>query len=117
MPRIFRTGPQLELREPGRKAVGETEAQKAAAEAQLRQARKQRRPYLSQEEIADVVRRVDDLRAAIPNAEPVEKQKLYEQLGLKMTYCPEREEAQVEINFNPDLDRYRGLTGCVRGGT
>ncbi|MER7544782.1 recombinase family protein [Spirillospora sp. NPDC127506] len=97
--------------------IAETEAQKAAAEAQLRQARKQRRSYLSQEEIADVVQRVDDLRAAIPNAEPVEKQKLYEQLGLKMTYCPEREEVRVEINFNPDLDSYRGVTGRVRGGT
>lgn len=64
-----------------------------------------------------MVQRVDDLRAAIPNAEPVEKQKLYEQLGLKMTYCPEREEVRVEINFNPDLDSYRGVTGRVRGGT
>jgi hypothetical protein len=97
--------------------IAATEARKTAAEGQLREARKQRRPYLSQEEIAVVVQRVDDLRAAIPNADPAEKQKLYEQLGLKMTHCPEREEVRVDMNFNPDLGSYRGVTGRVRGAT
>ncbi|TDD83200.1 hypothetical protein [Actinomadura rubrisoli] len=95
--------------------VAETEAQKTAAEAQLREARGRRSPHLTPEEIADLVQRVDDLRAVIPDADPMEKEKLYEQLGLKMVYRPEREEVRVEINFNPDPDGYRGVTGGVRG--
>jgi hypothetical protein len=60
-------------------------------------------PVLGEEEIAALARKVDDLRTIIPSAEPRDKEKLYAGIGLKMTYCPGREEVRAEINFNPRL--------------
>lgn len=54
-------------------------------------------PHLSLEQIAAVVQRVDDLCAVISDAGPVEKQKLYEQPGMKMIYRPGREKVHAPV--------------------
>ncbi|WP_395107481.1 recombinase family protein [Actinomadura sp. SCN-SB] len=97
--------------------IAEIEAEQAAAEKALREAQGCRVQVLGEEEIAGLVRQVDDLRQVIPDAEPEMKAKLYERLGLKMTYCPGNDEVRAEIRFSPDCVGYRGVTDGVRGGT
>jgi len=97
--------------------IARTEAAQAAAEQELREAQKRKSPLLGEEEITALVRKMDDLRTIIPSADPKDKEKLYAGLGLKMTYCPGRDEVRAEITFNPDHIGYRGVTDRVRGGT
>ncbi|GAA1899820.1 recombinase family protein [Actinomadura bangladeshensis] len=56
---------------------------------------------LSEDEAADLVRRVDALRSAIADADPRARERLYERLGLKVTYHPGCDVVQVEIDFDP----------------
>ncbi|MFD0857302.1 hypothetical protein ACFQ07_34180 [Actinomadura adrarensis] len=95
--------------------IAETEAEKAQAEQQLREAQAKTGQVLTEEEIAELVQRVDDLRKVIPDADPKQKEKLYERFGLKMTYVPAKHEVRAEIRFGPDcVSPVRGVSS-VRG--
>lgn len=69
---------------------------------------------LSEDETAAVMRRVDALRSAIADAEPGAKERLYERLGLKVTYHPGRDEVRVEIEFDPSHTAGPGFSPAAR---
>ncbi|WP_206185060.1 recombinase family protein, partial [Thermoactinospora rubra] len=69
--------------------INETKQERARLEGDLRTTPRQQR--LSQEEIIELLQRVGDLAQAVVAADPGDKAELYKQLGLKMTYYPQRQ--------------------------
>ncbi|WP_396450456.1 recombinase family protein [Actinomadura sp.] len=68
---------------------------------------------ISRDEIADLLQRTGDLAQLAINAEPEDKADLYQQLGLTMTYYPQKHE--VEARVIPEPPHVRSVR--VRGGT
>lgn len=68
---------------------------------------------ISRDQIAELLQRTGGLAQLAINAEPQEKADLYQQLGLAMTYYPQRHE--VEARIIPEPPHVRSVR--VRGGT
>ncbi|WP_160573684.1 recombinase family protein [Actinomadura physcomitrii] len=68
---------------------------------------------ISRDEIAELLQRTGGLAQLAINAEPEDKADLYQQLGLTMTYYPQRRE--VEARVIPEPPHVRSVR--VRGGT
>jgi len=72
-----------------------TQAQRVAAQAGIRLATGQRR--MTRDEIAAIVTVLGDLMQVIRDADPADKADLYTQLGLTMTYRPQRRLVQATV--------------------
>jgi site-specific DNA recombinase len=105
------------------KWIAEVNAERAAAEAELRTAQSQQHTTMTPEEIEELITGLGGLVRILAKAKPETRQHVYQQLGVKLTYHPDKQEIRVEANLDPDHirlatdDRYRGVTVRVRGGT
>lgn len=68
---------------------------------------------VAQAEIIEMLKRASDLTRMIIDADPLDKADLYQQLGLKLTYYPQKQ--LVEVRIIPEPPHVR--SGRVRGGT
>jgi len=91
--------------------IAETQAQKIAAQAQIRAATGQRR--MTRDEMAGIVAALGDLVQVIRDADPADKADLYTQLGLTLTYRPQKQ--LVEATVTPGLHMCKGFVS--EGGT
>ncbi|MCW2938706.1 MAG: recombinase family protein [Actinomycetia bacterium] len=69
----------------------------------------------------DVILGTRRLVEILHDADSADRQEVYRQLGLRLTYDPGKQEIRVEVNLHPDQlvtvrDRYYGVTVRVRGG-
>jgi hypothetical protein len=94
--------------------IAQTQAERVAAERQLREATADRDGRMSREEIAALVAALGDILTVLAEADPADKAEVYRQLGLRLTYQPTTNTVRAEVNINP---RYRGVMVGVRGGT
>ena len=77
---------------------------------------------MSPDEITAIVRALGDLVKVLNDADPADKMKIYEQLGLRLTYNPGANTVDVEVEAlngpgieTRSVDYVRN--SCVRGGT
>ncbi|WP_131769183.1 recombinase family protein [Candidatus Protofrankia californiensis] len=94
--------------------IAQTQADRAAAERQLREATTDSDRRMSRDEIAALVEALGDILTALTEADPTDKAEVYRQLGLRLTYQPATQTVRAEVKINP---RYRGVMVGVRGGT
>ena len=98
----------------------EVETERVAVQAKLRSAAGQQ--TMSREEITAIVTALGDLVKVLADVDPADKMKIYEQLGLRLTYHPSANTLDVELEtqHGPDLrsrpERHVPNVG-VRGGT
>ena len=60
-----------------------------------------------------MIQALGDIRKVIEDATIEDKARVYDQLGLRLTYAPGAKTVRVEMNLNPN----RGVMVSVRGGT
>lgn len=91
-------------------------AERAAALAKAPAARTAAAPgrRLTDEDIKMMVQALGDIRDVIQNASAEDKARVYDELGLQLTYNPAKKEVRAEINLDPEI---HGVMVCVRGGT
>ncbi|WP_083828278.1 MULTISPECIES: recombinase family protein [Protofrankia] len=94
--------------------IAQTQADRAAAERQLREATTDSDRRMSRDEIAALVEALGDILTALTEADPADKTEVYRQLSLHLIYQPATQTVQAEVKINP---RYRGVMVGVRGGT
>ncbi|RSN03136.1 recombinase family protein [Nonomuraea sp. WAC 01424] len=75
--------------------MAETQTQRVAAQAQLRQSSGRRR--MTREEIHAVMIALGDLVKVIQEADPLDKAELYAQLGLRLTYRPQKQLVEAQV--------------------
>jgi hypothetical protein len=85
--------------------IAETQAQKVAARTEIRSATRQCR--MTRDEIAAIVAALGDLVRVIHDADPADKADLYAQLGLTLTYRPQKR--LVEASVTPSLHMCKGF--------
>ena len=85
-----------------------TQAERAAALAQLRTVETQTVRKMSRREIADLITRLGDIATTLRRADPHDKAEVYRHLGLHLSYDPNRQIVRAEA---------RGETVRVEGGT
>ncbi|GAA3252799.1 hypothetical protein [Nonomuraea helvata] len=80
--------------------MAETQAQRVAAQVQLRQTGGKRR--MTGEEIENMVNALGNLVQVLFEADPNDKAEIYTQLGLRLTYQPQKHlvEAQLQPNLH-----------------
>ncbi|MFD0884120.1 recombinase family protein, partial [Streptosporangium algeriense] len=81
--------------------MAETQAQRAAAQAQLRQTGARRR--MTREEINTVMNALGDLVQVMQEADPVDKAEIYAQIGLRLTYRPQKRLVEAQIVPSPHV--------------
>ncbi|WP_285498543.1 hypothetical protein, partial [Actinomadura sp. NBRC 104425] len=79
-----------------------TNAQKAAAEAELRRAEAPQHRVLTPEQIEKLISALGGLVSALNAATPEERREVYRRLGIRLTYHPGKHEIRVEANLDPD---------------
>jgi site-specific DNA recombinase len=91
-------------------------ADRAAITAQASAARTTADPTrkLTEEEITNIVQALTDIRTVIQQADAADKVRVYDALGLQLTYEPGKHEIRAQISLDPDIC---GVIGGVRGGT
>ena len=82
--------------------MAETEAQLVAAQAELRTAGVQRRRILSAQEIEALIAGLGDLVRVLKDATPQARQGVYQTLGVRLVYRPDKQEIRVEADLDPD---------------
>jgi hypothetical protein len=85
--------------------IAETQAKKVAAQAEIRAATGHRE--MGPDDIAAIVADLGDLARVVHDAEPADKAETYAQLGLTLTYQPERR--LVEAIIKPRLNVRKGF--------
>ncbi|MBS2538394.1 recombinase family protein [Catenulispora sp. NF23] len=95
--------------------IAEVNATRAAALASSATGRARANPQgrLSEEAITLMIQALGDIRKVIEKATIEDKARVYDQLGLRLTYAPGAKTVRVEMNLNPN----RGVMVSVRGGT
>jgi hypothetical protein len=97
--------------------INEATRERARVEAVLRagvrEERLSRRESVSGEEIARLLEQTGDLVRVVLEADPLDKADLFKELGLVMTYYPQRHEVEARVIPEPPHVRSVG----VRGGT
>ena len=95
--------------------IAEVNATRAAALASSAPGRARANPQgrLSEEAITLMIQALGDIREVIENATVEDKARVYDQLGLRLTYAPGTKTIRAEMNLSPD----RGVMVSVRGGT
>jgi len=68
--------------------IAQVQAEKTAAERDLREARESDAQQLTRDEVSSMVESLGDIASALAEAEPVEKTELYRSLQLCLTYHP-----------------------------
>jgi site-specific DNA recombinase len=98
----------------GRTPIAEVTAERAAITARASATRTAANPdrKLSQEEIANIVQALTDIRKVIQHADPADKARVYKELGLRLTYDPAQHKVRAQVNLDPDN---HGVMVCVRG--
>ncbi|MFI7453680.1 recombinase family protein [Nonomuraea sp. NPDC049714] len=91
--------------------INETKSERARLEGELKAVPAAQR--ISVAEIRSMIEEVGDLVRLVADADPDDKAELYNQLGLKLTYYPEKQ--YVEARIKPEPPHVRAV--CVRGGT
>ena len=96
--------------------IAQVKAERAAITAAAAAARTTAEPArrLSEQEIADIVQALGDMRTVIQAADPADKARIYKELGLRLTYQPGKHEIRAQISLGPDIS---GVMHGVRGGT
>ncbi|MEX5637359.1 recombinase family protein [Parafrankia sp. FMc2] len=94
--------------------IAEVQAEKTAAERDLREARENEVRQLTRDEISSMVESLGDIVSALAEAEPVEKTDLYQSLRLRLTYHPTTNTVRADMKIDTS---YRGVMDRVRGGT
>jgi hypothetical protein len=61
------------------------------------------RGQLSQEEINQLIKELADVRTVIQYANPADKARIYEELGLVLTYHPAKHVVRAEINLGQNI--------------
>lgn len=91
-------------------------SERAAIAARSVRARTAARPdqLLSEDQIAEILRALGDIRAVIHAADPADKARIYRGLGLQLTYAPGPRVVRAQVTLDPNN---RGVMDCVRGGT
>ena len=102
--------------------IADTNAQRVAAQAELRAADTQPHKTISPDDIKDMITTLGGLIAILHDARPEDRHSIYSQLGIRMTYHPGKHEIRVEATLHPDLlvaphDSKFGVTVRDRGGT
>ncbi|MET8177728.1 zinc ribbon domain-containing protein [Streptomyces sp. NPDC005336] len=97
--------------------ITETQARRARAEAELRASSKGGEGLMSRDEIARLVRSIQDLAAVVRQAEPEDKAEIYRQLGVRLTYDSGKHKVLAEMRPDQHSHEARGLSVRVRGGT
>jgi DNA invertase Pin-like site-specific DNA recombinase len=82
--------------------MAETEAQLVAAQAELRTAGAQRRRILTAQEIDVLIAGLGDLVRVLKDASPQARQGVYQTLGVRLVYRPDKQEIRVEADLDPD---------------
>lgn len=95
--------------------IAEIEAEKTAAEGELHEAHERRMATLNKDPVVSVARGTDELGSLIAEAEPHAKERLYERLGLRVVYFPDRKGVRVDIEFDPGQDGYLLVSSRDRG--
>ncbi len=101
--------------------MSETQARRSHAQAALNSARSQSVERMSRDDVAALVRSVGDIAAAVHQAEPHDKAEIYERLGLRLTYTPNKATVLAQIapgpgnSKSPRHTRSRGEMVGVRG--
>ena len=85
--------------------VAETQAKKVVAQAEIRAATGQRQ--MTPDDVMAIVAALGDLARVVHDAEPADKAEIYGQLGLTLTYQPERR--LVEAVIKPSLNVPKGF--------
>jgi site-specific DNA recombinase len=80
--------------------ISNTKAQRLAAEAELRRATTRRR--MTRQQIADLISEVSDLAATLRDTESVTAAEAYRQLGLRLTYYPDKKVVRAAAAPQPD---------------
>ncbi|MBE3200430.1 MULTISPECIES: recombinase family protein [Parafrankia] len=94
--------------------IAQAQAEKTAAERELREANKNDTGKLTREEISEIVESLGDIASALAEAEPAEKADLYRSLQLRLTYHPTTSTVRADMKIDTS---YRGVMERVRGGT
>ncbi len=76
--------------------IAETQAQRVAAQAQLRQVSGRRR--MSREEIEAIVTAIGDLMTVLKQADKADKADIYSEIGLRLTYRPQQQIVEAQVN-------------------
>ncbi|HZB29300.1 MAG TPA: IS110 family transposase [Streptosporangiaceae bacterium] len=102
--------------------IADTNAQRVAAQAELRAADTQPHKTISPDDIKDMITTLGGLIAILHDARPEDRHSIYSQLGIRMTYHPGKHEIRAEATLHPDLlvaphDSKFGVTVRDRGGT
>jgi site-specific DNA recombinase len=102
--------------------IAETNAELAAAKAELRDLDAQRRAVMPPADIENLITTLGGLVDVLRDAKPEDRQTLYGRLGIRLNYHPGKQEIRVEANLfpdqlNPHHDLHDGRAGCDRGGT
>ncbi len=82
--------------------MAETEAQLVAAQAELRTAGAQRHQILTAQQIDALIAALGDLVRMLKDASPEARQAVYQALGVRLVYHPDKQEIRVEANLDPD---------------
>ncbi|MGW2146816.1 hypothetical protein ACWCOT_21105 [Nonomuraea bangladeshensis] len=91
--------------------INETKNERARPEGELKAVPAAQRITVA--EIESMIEEVGDLVRLVGEADADDKASLYTQLGLKLTYYPEKQ--YVEARIAPEPPHVRAV--CVRGGT
>ena len=94
--------------------IGQTLAETAKAEADLRITQTSCRRRMTETEIANLVQALGDIVTMLHDADPADpadKAEVYRQLGLRLTYRPDTQTVRAEA----DLGAHRGVMVRVRG--
>lgn len=83
--------------------IADTNAQRVAAQAELRAADNQPHKALSPDDIEDMITTLGGLVAILHHAQPEDRHSIYDKLGIRLTYHPEKHEIRVEATLHPDL--------------
>jgi hypothetical protein len=94
--------------------IAQVQAEKTAAERDLREAQENEVRQLTRDEISSMVESIGDIASALAEAEPVEKTDLYRSLQLRLTYHPTTNTVRADMKIDTS---YRGVMDRVRGGT
>ncbi|WP_349305953.1 recombinase family protein [Pseudofrankia sp. DC12] len=94
--------------------IAQAQAEKIAAERELRQASQDEERHLTRDEISDMIKSVGDIAAALAAAEAAEKAELYRHLNLRLAYQPATNTVRAAVKIDSS---YHGVMDRVRGGT
>jgi hypothetical protein len=91
--------------------IAETQAQRVTAQAEIRSSTGQHR--MTRDDIAAMVAALGDLVRVIRDADPADQAELYSQLGLRMTYRPQKRLVEA-ATVTPSLYMCKGFVSEVR---